>query len=201
MKFKTVCFRTIELEDAELIFKWMNDHEMMKNAVGMPRPKSMQECKDWTLAASNHNPYNYSFAICLNDESKRMIGYMTLINIHFINSSAETGAIVIGDNNYRDGISWIESLLYLHYFAFEVLHLNRLYGAHLLTQKVSDSINDLFFWKNEGTFRKAVYKNGLFQDLSYESILCDEYFEHKNKGDYTVASIIKRLRILRKNKK
>jgi RimJ/RimL family protein N-acetyltransferase len=200
MEFKTVYFRAIEPEDAEYIYMWMNDHEMMRDAVGMPRPKSMQECREWAISASKHNPFNYSFAICTNDKSNKIIGYTTLTNIHFINSSVETGAIVIGDRNYRDGITWIESVLYLHYFAFEILHLNRLYGSHLLSQKVSDSITDLFFWQHEGILRQAVYKNGKYHDLSSEALLKDEYFKHKNNGEYTVSSVLERLKVLRKNK-
>ncbi|NCC18143.1 MAG: N-acetyltransferase [Bacteroidia bacterium] len=201
MELKTVYFRAIEPDDVEYIYIWMNDHEMMKDAVGMPRPKSMQECREWTISSSNHNPYSYSFAICTNDNSKKIIGYMTLTNIHFVNSSVETGAIVIGDRNYRDGITWIESVLYLHYFTFEILHLNRLYGSHLLSQKVSHLITDLFFWKNEGILRQAVYKNGEYQDLSIDALLKDEYFKHKNNGEYIVSSVIKRLKVLRKNKR
>lgn len=201
MELKSVMFRALEPSDCESVYKWMNDNEMLKDAVGMPRPKSMQECLDWIISASKHNPYNYNFAICLNDDSKKIIGYMTLINIHYINSSAETGAIVIGEKNYRDGITWIESILFLHYFAFEVLHLNRLYGSHLLSQKVSDLIPDLFFWEREGIQRQAIYKNGCYQDLSNESLLKDEYFCHKNNDELTVKSVIKRLKAFRKNSK
>lgn len=196
----SVCFRALEPEDAISIYKWMNDFTLMKDAVGMSRFVSSEECRQWVSKRMIHDPYNFCFAICINDESKKLIGYMSLNNVHYINSSAETGAILIGDKNYRDGISWIESILYIHYFAFEVLHLNRLYGSHLLTQKVSASITDLFFWKNEGIQRQAIYKNGKYQDLSHESILKDEYFIHKDKGEYTVNSIIKRLKILHNNK-
>ena len=198
MKFDIVFFRALEPEDSELIYKWMNDYDMMKDAIGLPRPKSMQECKDWVMTFSKHSPYNYAFAICINDETKKKIGYMTLNNIHYINSSAETGAIVI-DREYRDGITWIESILYLHYFTFEVLHLNRLYGYHLLSQKVSDSITDLFFWKQEGVLRQAIYKNGQYLDLSCEAILQDEYLFHKSAGEYTIHAIIRRLKTLKKN--
>lgn len=88
---------------------------MMKDAVGMARPWSMQDCRNWVEARTKARSFpNYWFAICLNDGSGRMIGYTGVNSIHYVNSSATCDAIVIGDKRMQDGISWLgnESFLF-----------------------------------------------------------------------------------------
>ena len=43
----SVFFRALEIEDLPYIYKWMNDQEMLKDAIGMKRPMSMSECREW----------------------------------------------------------------------------------------------------------------------------------------------------------
>ena len=50
----------------------------------------------------------------------------------------------------------------------------------------------------EGVLRQAVFKNGFFYDLSIAAILKDDYFKHKEAGDFDMLSVIRRLRKLRK---
>ena len=57
------------------------------------------------------------------------------------------------------------------------------------------------FMQQEGVMRQAVYKNGRYYDLSCAAILRDEYFAHKEAGDYDMMKIIRRLRKLRKESK
>ena len=127
-----------------------------------------------------------------------MIGYASLVNIHYINSSAETGAILIGDPNFNDGYAWIESVLFLFEYAFERLNLNRLYGKSLVGHKISNLVEPLMFMKQEGILRQAVYKNGRYYDVSYAGILKSEYEAHKQEGDYKLSAILRRIKQLRK---
>lgn len=193
---KTVYFRTFEEEDAELIYKWMNDDDLKKFSVGLNRRMSKEESKKWVLSRKEHNPYQVWWAICAC-ETNECIGYACLVNIHYINSSAETGAILIGDPDYNDGFAWIESVYHLFEYTFECLGLNRLYGESLVGHPVSNKIGALMFMKTEGVLRQAAFKNGRFYDLQYDAILKDEYFTHKEAGDYEIMNIIRRLRKLR----
>ena len=120
---KTVYFRAFEESDAPLIYQWTNDDELKKLSVGLNRRICMDEALDWVKARMRHDPYQAWWAICAKDTNK-MIGYMSLNNIHYINRSAEFGGIVIGDNDYRDGYAWIESYLFIYgYAGFVLLHL------------------------------------------------------------------------------
>ena len=189
----TVYFRSFEEEDADLIYKWMNNDKLLELTVGLNRRISKEESENWIKARMNHNPYQVYWAIC-SHETNKMIGYASLVNIHYINSCAETGAIMIGDSNYNDGFAWIESVLWMFEYAFERLNLNRLYGVSLLGHKMSNKMGPLMYMKTEGNLRQAVFKNGIFYDLHYSGILKDEYFQHKLAGDYEIINIIRRLK-------
>ena len=197
---KTVFFRAFEEEDAPLIHQWKNDDNLNALTVGLNKKTCLAEDLEWVKSHMMHHPYSAYWAICAKDTDK-MIGWACLTNIHYINSSAETGAIVIGDPEYNDGFAWVETVLFLFEYAFERLGLNRVYGESLLGHKISNLVEDLMFMTREGIFRQAAFKNGRFYDISYAAILKDEYFAHKEAGDYEMPAVIRRLKKLRKESK
>jgi RimJ/RimL family protein N-acetyltransferase len=197
---KTVYFRAFEEEDAKLIHQWKNDDELNVLTVGLNKKTCFEEDLEWIKSHMYHHPYSAYWAIC-SKETGKMIGWACLTNIHYINSSAETGAIVIGDPEYNDGFAWVETVLFLFEYAFERLGLNRVYGESLLGHKISNLVEGLMFMTREGVFRQAAFKNGRFYDISYAAILKDEYFAHKEAGDYEIPAIIRRLKKLRKESK
>lgn len=195
---KTVFFRAFEEKDIDAIYEWKNDDELNKLAVGLNRKICRDDVEKWVKARMPHNPYEVFWAICAID-SKEIIGYAYLTNIHFINRSAEFGGLVIGNRKYQDGFAWIESYLFVYEYAFERLGLNRVYGTRLMEHKQTQAMGLVMFSKQEGVLRQAVYKNGQYHDLSIGSLLSSEYFEHKNNGDYEIPAIIKRIKKARKD--
>lgn len=198
---KTVYFRSFEEEDAELIYKWMNDDELRTLSIGLNRRMCREEALDWVKARMRHNPYQAFWAICVNNTDE-MIGYISLTDIHYVNSSANFSGLVIGNKSYQDGMAWIESYLFVYEYAFERLGLNRVYGSSLMAHKTTQTMSRVMFSKREGIMRQAAYKNGQFYDVHIGSLLRDEYYDHKRKGDYEVSAVLKRLMTeIRKNKK
>lgn len=194
---RTVFFRAFEPEDAVYVHQWKNSDELNELTVGLNKKTTMDDDMRWLNGIKDHHPYYAYWAICAKDSGK-LIGYASLINIHYINSSAETGAIMIADPNYNDGTAWIETVLFLFEYAFERLNLHRVYGHSLVGHRMSNMIEPLMFMQNEGIQRDAAYKNGHYYDLSCAAILRDEYFAHKEAGDYEMLSVIRRLRKIRK---
>ncbi len=194
---KTVFFRAFEPEDAVFVHRWKNSDELNELTVGLNKKTTVDDDVRWLNGIKDHHPYYAYWAICAKDSGK-LIGYASLINIHYINSSAETGAIMIADPNFNDGTAWIETVLFLFEYAFERLNLHRVYGHSLVGHKMSNMIEPLMFMQNEGIQRDAAYKNGRYYDLSCAAILRDEYFAHKEAGDYEMLSVIRRLRKIRK---
>lgn len=189
---KTVFFRAFEEEDAPSLYQWMNDDELKQLSVGLNKRVCREEVEEWIKARKRHNPYQAWFAICAL-ESKEIIGYMSLTDIHYINSSANFSGIIIGNPNYRDGQAYIESYLFMFEYAFERLNLNRLYGSAISDHKLSVTMAEIMFQKTEGVLRQAIYKNGKFHDEVICAILKDEYFMHKENGDFEISSIFRRI--------
>lgn len=197
---KTVYFRAFEPEDAPIVHLWKNSDELNELTVGLNKKTTLEDDLRWVNSIKDHHPYYAYWAICSVKDDK-LIGYASLTNIHYINSSAETGAIMIADPEYNDGTAWIESVLFMFEYAFERLNLHRVYGHSLVGHKISNTVEPLMFMQQEGVMRQAVYKNGRYYDLSCAAILRDEYFAHKEAGDYDMMKIIRRLRKIRRESK
>ena len=189
---KTVYFRAFEEEDASLLYQWMNDDGLKQLSVGLNKRVCREEVEEWIRARKRHNPYQAWFAICAL-ESNEMIGFMCLTDIHYINSSAYFSGILIGDPNYRDGRAYIESYLFMFEYAFERLNLNRLYGTALADHKLSVTMAEVMYQKTEGVLRQSIFKNGKYHDEVVCAILKDEYYQHKENGDFQISSILKRV--------
>ncbi len=194
----TVIFRDFEERDVDFIYRCKNDEELNSMIVGPFHPFTYQEAVDWVRGCmGEHETYKF-WAICTNDETKKIIGWTALSKIDRINQSVFTHSIVIGDRNYQDGFAWIETVLFLLEYSFEHLGMNRVYGESLLGHKISNFVEQLVFMTREGVLRQAAFKNGRFYDVSLAAILKDEYFAHKSAGDYELPAVIRRLKKLRK---
>lgn len=197
---KTVNFRTFRESDVNFIYKVKNDEKLNLMTVGQFHKFTNKEAENWVKGCMTDDSQFKFWAITPIDNDNA-IGYCSLVAINQTNKSAETGAIVIGDPDYNDGIAWIETVMFLFEYAFERLNLNRVYGKSLLGHKISNQVEDLMFMQREGVLRQAVFKNGRFYDISYAAILKNDYYAHKTAGDFEIMSVIRRLRKLRKEKK
>ena len=189
---KTVYFRAFEEKDAASIYQWRNDDDLKQLSVGLNKRVCMEEVEEWIKDRKRHNPYQAWFAICSKDTNE-MVGYMSLTDIHYINSSAFFSGIIIGAPDYRDGQAYLESYLFMLEYAFERLNLNRVYGSAISDHKLSVTMAEVMFQKKEGVLRQAIYKNGKYHDEIVCAILRDEYYMHKENGDYELSSILKRI--------
>lgn len=194
----TVIFRDFEERDIDFIYRCKNDENLNRMIVGEFHPFSYEDARKWVLGCKGEHDTFKFWAICANDKEQRIVGWVALSKIDRVNQSACTHSIVIADPDYNDGMAWIETEFHLLEYAFEVLKLNRLYGVSLMGHKMSNQIGELLFFKTEGILRQACFKNDRFYDLQYIGILKDEYFTHKEAGDYEMMSVIRRLRKLRK---
>ena len=107
---KSIFFRAFEENDHVLINKWRNDKNIQTLTGRAFRYISSQMEKEWVKDKMFNNTKDIYLAICLNDESCKMIGYCSINSIDYINRSAEQGGLVIGDPNACDGITWLDAI-------------------------------------------------------------------------------------------
>ena len=195
----TVLFRDFEERDIDFIHKCKNDEKMNSMIVGHFKPFSREDAENWVHGCmGEHDTYKF-WAIATNDEEKKIVGWVSISSIDFINKKACFHGIFIGDDNYHDGFAWIESYLFVYNYCFEILKLNRVYGESIVGHKNSNNIAQILYASREGYKRQDVFRNGKFYDVAFGSMLRDEYLEHKENGDYEMRAIIKRISYLRKN--
>lgn len=196
----TVAFRDFEERDIDFIYKCKNDEKLNSMIVGNWHPFTREEAEKWVHGCmGEHETYKF-WAVCTNDDKKRIVGWVSISNIDRKNQSVCFHGIVIADSNYNDGFAWIESYLYIYQYCFEVLGMNRVYGESIVGHKQSGKIGKILQVPHEGIKRQAIYRNGKFYDLSFGALLREEYFKHKEDGDYEMKAILKRIYNLRKNK-
>lgn len=195
---KTICFRTFEETDIDSFYRWRNDEELMKMTVGLNRKISREEIGNWVRSKIPHNPYEVFWAICTNDEEQRLIGYVSLAKIHYINSCAQFGGILIGDPQYQGGVAWIQIYQFVLEYVFERLGLNRLGGRAITEHPQTITMMKALFFEKEGVERQSVFKNGRLYDVQTHALLKEDYFNHQRRGEYDFSSILKRIAMLSK---
>ena len=198
---RTVCFRDFEERDIDFIYKCKNDEKLNSMIVGQWHPFTYEEAAKWVHGCMGSHDTFKLWAVCTNDKEQRIVGWIGVSQIDYINNSACFHSIVIADTEYQDGMAWIESFLFVMNYIFEEKKLHRMYGTALTEHEASITIGEAMFERIEGVFRDAVYKNGRYYDLAYCGILANEYFEHKQNGASDLLSIIRRIGKIRKQKR
>ena len=188
----TVLFREFEERDIDFIYRCKNDDKLNEMIVGQYHPFTYEEAEKWVRGCmGEHETYKF-WAVCTNDDEKRIVGWTSLSKINKDNKSAFFYSIVIGDPKYRKGFAWIEIQQFVIDYAFRQLDLNRLEYSCLSEHHSSMSMGPVMFFQQEGLFRQAVYKNNRYYDVAYFGLLKDEYQQHYENGDYEFMSILER---------
>lgn len=196
----SIFLRAFEPEDYLLINKWRNDYQLQAYTGGPIRYVSSAMEKEWVTDKMLHNLVDIYWAICLNDESRKMVGYISLNAIDHLSKTADAGGTVIGEKEYRDGFIVFEALLMVLRHAFEELNINRITAHCLPDHPLAPYSLQAFGFQFEGRMREAIYKRGKYRDLLAFSLLRKEYDEVNKIDGYQMMSIIKRCRDYAKNK-
>lgn len=200
MEAYSIFLRAFEPGDYLLINKWRNDPDVQKMTGGLIKYVSSEMEKEWVHDKMLNNTKDIYLAICLNDESQKMIGYLSLNNIDHLYKSADAGGSVIGDKDNQDGFAIFESMKILLDYAFYQLNLNRItatcFPNHFLAPH---SLRSLGFQK-EGTMREVIYKHGSYLDMDFYSLLRADFDKIAAENGYKIMSIIKRCKNYAKSK-
>ena len=134
---KSIYFRAFEEGDHVLINKWRNDPKIQALTGGNVRYVSSEMEREWVRSKMMNNRRDMYFAICLNDGAHRMICYCSINNIDYLNRKAEQGGLVLGEEEFCDGMTWVDSITELIDYEFMQLNMNRVYGTSLAEHKTT----------------------------------------------------------------
>ena len=160
----------INIDDAEVYTKWMNDYEVSGNLGNYRQVISLNSEKAIIekLVSDGQN-----FAVVLFD-TDQLIGNISLMDIDHLNRTANVG-IFIGEPENRNRGYGTEAMRLVLKYGFETLNLhNIMLHVHSDNQRAITCYSKSGF-SEIGRRREALYKNGSFIDLVYMEILDTDY--------------------------
>lgn len=193
----SVFLRALEQDDYLLINKWRNDKKIQEKTMGLVRYVSSEMEKAWVHDKMLNNVKEIYLAICSID-TKDMVGYTSINNIDYINRKAFGGGTVIGNENYRNGKTLIDTSLLLFEHVFDHLGLNRYSGACLETHIDSRSMMEMMGFRLEGIELESVFKFHKYHNVCKYVLLSSDYYKILSEGGYDELAIAKRLRCIKK---
>lgn len=171
--------REIGRTDISKINEWRNDRDVIDFLGANFRYITKEVDESWYGAYLAGRLSAVRLAIC-KKESQAIVGAVYLVNIDWVNRSAEF-AIWIGDKAEQGkgagGFATANMLAH----AFKDLNLHRIYLTVLASNGRAIGLYRKFGFIEEGRLRQAVYKNGEYVGLLQMSILSQEYFSCQGK--------------------
>ena len=161
-----VILRAIELDDAEMLRKMINDPEVEKMMWGYSFPVSKHKQMEWI----NQLPNNTSVYRAIIDVEGEGIGEIILSDIDLRNGNAEIH-IKLATNAVRGKGYGTDAVRTLTRYAFEELRLNCIYCRVREDNIASQKMFSKCGYKLEGTLRSRVFRNGKYHNFNEYSIL------------------------------
>ena len=176
---KMVLLRAIEETDLPILQEMINDPELENCVVGWSWPVSLAGQKAWYLE-NLKSTTNQRFIIEYENEA---MGLIVLSDIDWKNRKATTGIKLSRQCPKGKGIG-TDAVMALERYSFNELNLNRLEGSWFPENIASASLHKKCGWKEEGLQRKAIFKNGQYQDLVIVGCLKQDYEEVVSASKY-----------------
>lgn len=171
--------RELEQADLDEINRWRNDPELIR-CLGAPfRYISPDVDMRWYDDYMAHRGNTIRCAVT-REGSQDILCLVSLTDIDYINQSAQFHIMVGSEANRGKGIGTF-ALHTMLCHAFSNMNLRRVELAVLEDNQRAQALYEKEGFIYEGTKRKAVYKNGDFQNLRMYSMLKDE-FEKTERG-------------------
>ena len=174
-RFETdrLILRCLQEDDAPHFVELAGDYEVSKMTLNIPHPYSNDDAIQFIKGSIEawEKGERYAFAIV----QKETDSFMGVIGIHpeMRHSRAEVG-YWIGVPYWGQGYM-TEALQRVIQFGFETLNLNRIQASHRTDNPASGRVMEKAGMQYEGTLRQMMIRDGEFTDISYRSILREDY--------------------------
>ncbi len=165
---KRVYLSPMNVDDAEIYVKWLNDFNVTDDVGSSCRITSLESEKEWL----KHNSNQYQFAI-VRLEDDLLIGNCGIQGIDQLRQCAEVG-LFIGDEENRSKGYGEEVLNLLLDYSFDYLNLNNVMLKVFSFNERAITCYKKVGFKEIGRRRQSYYLKGKFYDDVYMDILKSE---------------------------
>jgi RimJ/RimL family protein N-acetyltransferase len=162
LKDKSVCLRPLRKSDADLLYEWITDRNLVINNASF-FPVSETDHKAWVGRMMSKRSDLVIFVI-EEQVSKQAIGTCQLVNINWVHRSAEL-QIRIGDSSFHGRGYGSEAVNLLCDFGFADLNLHRIYLNVFASNKRAIRAYEKCGFDCQGTFKEAAYLDGQWVDI------------------------------------
>ena len=177
MNSDIVYLRAHEPMDYQTSITWRNDDLIWSQLGGCKFFVSSAYEKKW-IEDAIYDSKNIRLAVCLKADGL-YIGNVGITNIDLSNRCGMVH-ILIGNRSYWNRGAGTESLQLLMDYAFRERCFHRLEALVLEDNISSIRIFQKCGWKEEGTLRETVFKNGRWHNQIHLAILETDYFQMQN---------------------
>ena len=170
---ETLYLRPIDESDLNENYReWFNDEDVCHYNSHHRFPNYDENMRDYFERVIKSRT-NLVLAIC-DKETDKHIGNIALENIDTLNRNAEF-AILVGDrSHWKKGVGKQATTLILRH-GFDQLNLYRVscgaFEENIAIRHIAESLG----FKEEGTSRSAIWKNGTFKNIIHFGVLRDEF--------------------------
>lgn len=159
----SVLLRSLEIEDAERIYKWHNDANLYDSLLSPFRCVSLAVVEEWLRKKQSYSNQEINWAIYLTTNSQH-IGNIYLRNIDWISRHGELN-IFIGDVEQRAKGYGKAAVRLLIEYALKDLGLQRLYLFVLKDNMSAIKMYEKCGFIKEGELRGHIFKDSQFKDV------------------------------------
>ncbi len=166
--------RELEREDIKKINEWRNDPELIA-CLGAPYRFINEDVDSAWYEKYMHSRNNSVRCVIVNSENdEEILGLISLLDINYINRSAELHIMIGGAQNRGRGIGTfaVESMVE---HAFNNLNLRRIELGVLENNIPAIKLYEKTGFIKEGVKRKSNYKNGEYISLIMMALLKEEW--------------------------
>lgn len=169
-----VYLRLLVLEDAELLFRWINDRNTT-HYLARFWPVTFKQEREWIEKAQEQyrDKSGLALMICLK-ETDEPIGTMGLHNIDYKNGVAKTGAM-IGEDAYRNKGLGTDAKMHLLHYAFHTLGLRKITSELIAYNEASLRYGEKCGYQKCGVRKKHILKDGTHRDLILTEVFREDW--------------------------
>ena len=163
--------RRFNISDADAVYEYCNDFEVVKTTLGMPWPYTKDMAEAWILKHPQREQegLSYEFAICLKENPDKVIGCVSLMDINQKASRAEMG-YWIGRKYWNQGYA-TEAAKAMIKFGFEEIGLNSIIARYFDINPASGRVMAKCGMTYVGTIREHEFRFDKYFNVGYYEMI------------------------------
>lgn len=174
LETERLILRPLRVENEEAIYQYVKDYEIAKWTINIPHPYPRDGAISFIKQARGlmEEGLCYELAIILKS-NQEIVGVVSFVKVNKTHRNAELGYWV-GKPNWNRGIA-TEAAKRILEFGFNKLGLERIFSKCFFDNLPSRRVMEKIEMEYEGKFRHEVFKENRFIDMTYYSILKEDW--------------------------